>query len=94
MWTQKEASLLEELKQQEHLCVEKYGRYAQQAQDPELKQLFTTIQNKEQQHEQTVTQMIGGQVQQMAQNQHGGETAQSTAQTIQQSHHLTGKHRT
>lgn len=71
MWTQKEASLLEDLKSQEKLCVEKYGKYAQQAADPQLKQLFTQIQQHEQQHEQTVTQMLNGTVPQM--NQQGGQ---------------------
>ena len=71
MWTQKEASLLEDLKSQEKLCVEKYGKYAQQAMDPQLKQLFTQIQQHEQQHEQTVTQMLNGTVPQM--NQQAGQ---------------------
>jgi len=61
MWTQKEASLLEDLKNQEKVCVEKYGKYAAQALDPELKQLFSHIQSLEQQHEQTVTTMLNGQ---------------------------------
>ena len=66
MWTQKEASLLEDLKSQEKLCVEKYGKYAAQAADPQLKQLFTQIQQAEQQHEQTVTAMLNGQIPQMS----------------------------
>ena len=65
MWTQKEASLLEDLKAQEKLCIEKYGKYAQQAKDPQLKQLFSQIQQTEQQHEQTVTQMLNGTIPQM-----------------------------
>ena len=71
MWTQKEASLLEELKSQEKICVEKYGKYAQQALDPQLKQLFEQIRQTEQQHEQTVTQMLNGSVPQM--NQQAGQ---------------------
>ena len=71
MWTQKEASLREDLKAQEKLCIEKYGKYAQQAQDPQLKQLFTQLQQTEQQHEQTVTQMLNGTIPQM--NQQGGQ---------------------
>lgn len=65
MWTQKEASLLEDLKSQEKLCVEKYGKYASQAADPQLKQLFTQIGQTEQQHEQTVTAMLNGQIPQL-----------------------------
>lgn len=69
MWTQKEASLLEDLKAQEKLCIEKYGKYAQQAKDPQLKQLFSQIQQTEQQHEQTVTQMLNGTIPQLNQQQ-------------------------
>ena len=75
MWTQKEASLLEELKSQEKLCIEKYGKYAQQAKDPQLKQLFTQIQQTEQQHQQTVNQMLQGTIPQM--NQQGGGQQQA-----------------
>lgn len=71
MWTQKEASLLEDLKAQEKLCIEKYGKYAQQAKDPQLKQLFGQIQQTEQQHQQTVTQMLNGTIPQM--NQQAGQ---------------------
>ena len=78
-WTQKEASLLKDLKQQEQLCVDKYGEYAQRANDPELKQLFTTIRGIEQQHLQTVTTMINGQMPQM---QQGQQQNQQQAQPI------------
>lgn len=61
-WTQKEASLLKDLKSQEQLCVDKYGKYAQQANDPELQQLFRSIQKNEQQHLQMVTELMGGQM--------------------------------
>jgi len=60
MLTQKESSLLNDLKTQEQLCIDKYGRYASQAQDPQLKALFTSIQQKEQQHLQTIQQMLQG----------------------------------
>ncbi len=61
-WTQKEASLLQDLKQQEQLCVDKYGQYADRACDPELKGIFTTIQQAEQQHLQTVNGLLNGQM--------------------------------
>lgn len=75
MWTQKEASLLEDLKAQEKLCSEKYAKYAQQAKDPQLKQLFGQLQQTEQQHEQTVSQMLNGTIPQM--NQQGGGQQQT-----------------
>ena len=37
MLTQKETTLLNDLKTHEQLCVDKYARYEQQAQDPQLK---------------------------------------------------------
>lgn len=61
-WTQKEASLLKDLKGQEQLCVDKYGKYADEANDPELKALFRQIQQTEQSHLQTVTTLLNGQM--------------------------------
>ena len=69
MWTQKEASLLKDLQSQEMLCVEKYNRYADNARDPELKQLFAQIAQAEQQHHQLISQMIGGAMPQPQQKQ-------------------------
>lgn len=37
---EKERTTIEDLQTQEKSCIEKYGRYAQQAKDPELKNLF------------------------------------------------------
>ena len=60
-WTQKETSLLKDLKSQEQLCVEKYGEYAARANDPELRGLFEEIRRNEQQHLQTVCTWLGEQ---------------------------------
>ena len=38
--SEKERAVIEDLQTQEKSCIEKYGRYAQQARDPELKNLF------------------------------------------------------
>ena len=46
--TQKETSLLNDLKSQENICIEKYGKYAETAHDPELKTLFTNLKTNEQ----------------------------------------------
>lgn len=58
--TQKETSLLKDLKSQEKLCVEKYTKYSSLALDPQLKELFTSIANTEQQHLNTITQIENG----------------------------------
>ena len=58
--TQKENSLLQDLKAQEQLCIEKYNKSAGLAHDPELKNLFTTLAANEQKHLDTVNQILGG----------------------------------
>ena len=75
-WTQKEASLLKDLKGQEQLCVDKYGRYASEACDPELQQIFRQIQQTEQSHLQTVTTLLDGQMPQQNGQQQNQQTTQ------------------
>ena len=58
--SQKETSLLKDLKGQEKLCVDKYTKHSSCAVDPQLKNLFTKIAQVEQQHLQTITQIEGG----------------------------------
>ena len=58
--TQKETTLLQDLKSQEQLCIEKYNKYAGLAHDPELKNLFTTLAGNEQKHLDTVNQILNG----------------------------------
>ncbi len=76
--TQKEKLLLEDQKKHEQLCVEKYNSYANQAQDPQLKQLFQQYATQEQKHLDTVNQMLGGTVPNLQQNQ-SQQMQQSTA---------------
>jgi len=81
--SQKEDMLLQDQKKHEELCVQKYQNYAQQAQDPQLKQLFDSLAQQEQQHLNTVNQLLSGQVpnlQQNNQNQNQNQYAQETAQ--------------
>ena len=58
--TQKEATLIKDLKGQEQLCIDKYRKHAECAGDPQLKQLFTKIAGVEQEHLNTLTQMESG----------------------------------
>ena len=44
--TEQETMLLNDLKQQEELCRDKYAFYSSEAKDPELKQLFEDIQKE------------------------------------------------
>lgn len=59
---QKETSLLKDLKEQEQICVEKYNKYSNDASDTQLKGMFSQIGQKEQQHLDTVNQILGGTV--------------------------------
>lgn len=58
--TQKETTLLSELKSQEQICIEKYSKYSEMAHDQELKNLFTNLKQNEQKHLDTLTQMLSG----------------------------------
>ena len=60
--TQKESTLIKDLKGQEQLCIDKYTRHAQCAGDPQLKQLFQNIAGVEQGHLNTLNQIENGQV--------------------------------
>lgn len=58
MFNQKETTFLQDLKHAEQLCTEKYQQYAQKAVAPQLQQLFQQIGQQEQQHLQTLDQML------------------------------------
>ena len=58
--TEKENSLLKDLKSQEQLCIEKYKKYAEAAHDMELKNLFEKIRTHEERHLETICQMMQG----------------------------------
>ena len=58
--TQKETSLLSDLKSQEEICIEKYGKYAESAHDPALKNLFDSLRTTEEAHLDTINKIMGG----------------------------------
>lgn len=58
--TPKEASILKDLKSQEELCIEKYGKYAEAACDPALKSLFNEIKTAEVSHLDTINRILNG----------------------------------
>jgi len=67
--TEKEKLLLQDQKSHEELCIKKYGRYSNQAQDPTLKQLFSTLEQQERQHLNSINQILNGQVPSVNQQQ-------------------------
>lgn len=77
--TQKETSLLQDLKNQEQLCVTKYAKYADAACDEPLKRLFAEIGQTEQTHLDTIEQLLAGTVPMMA----GGDRPSRSAQSAQ-----------
>ena len=58
--TQKEASLLTDLRSEEQLCIEKYTKYSAMANDPALKKLFSDIGRDEQSHLTTLNEILSG----------------------------------
>ncbi len=61
-FTKKEQSLLKDLQNEEKLCAEKYRKAAESANDPLLQQMFDQIGQEEEEHYETVSQMLAGTV--------------------------------
>jgi len=67
--------LLEDQKSHEEACIKKYSEYARRASDPQLKKLFITHSQHEQQHLNTINQLLQGKIpqqNQQSQSQQGG----------------------
>jgi len=77
--TQKEQLLLKDQLSHEKVCIEKYSNYAEQARDPQLKQLFNQYGSHEQQHYNTINQLLQGQ----QVNVQGGQAQQQGRQAGQ-----------
>jgi spore coat protein CotF len=88
--TQKERMLLQDQKGHEEICVKKYNDYASKAQSQQLKQLFSNFATKEQEHLDSINQILNGQVPQM--NQQQGQQQGQQAQQNQQSMNQTGSY--
>lgn len=58
--TQKETMLVQDMKAQERLCIEKYGKYAKAACDGQLKAIFEQLESNEQKHLDTLEQILAG----------------------------------
>lgn len=58
--TEKETTLLSDLKSQEQLCIDKYTRYESEACDGALKNLFSEIKKTECTHLDTINRILGG----------------------------------
>ena len=75
--TQKEMYLLQDQKSHEELCIKKYTKYVNQAQCPQLKQIFSSHAQQEQQHLNIINQILSGQVPTLNQQQQTQQNMQN-----------------
>jgi len=88
--TQKERYLLEDQKSQEELCIKKYNNYAEQAQCPQLKQLCKQLAQQEEQHLNTINQILNGQIPNLNQMQGKQQGQQQSNQSTNMENMTTG----
>jgi len=99
--TVKERLLLEDQKEHEEICIKKYNSYAQRATDPQLKSIFTNHAKIEQEHLDSINQLLSGQVPSMGQQAGGSQQnsgmqsnapqqAMGSQQSVQQNMQSTG----
>jgi len=60
--TEKETNVIKDLQTQEKTCVEKYRFYEESANDPKLKDLFRRIGNEEQEHFDSLGEVLNGNI--------------------------------
>ncbi|NLW56359.1 MAG: spore coat protein [Firmicutes bacterium] len=87
-WTNKERTLLEDQISHEKICIQKYTDYANLASDQQLKKIFENHAQTEQEHLNTLNQLLNGQMPQL--NQQGNAMA-SQAQQQQQGSTMTNQ---
>jgi len=86
--SQKETLLLQDQKSHEEMCIKKYTNYASQAQDSQLQQLFNSLASQEQQHLNTINQILNGQVpntNQQSNSSQQNKSSQNQSQSSMQS---------
>ncbi|MDD2496099.1 MAG: spore coat protein [Tissierellia bacterium] len=76
----KERYLLEDQKSHEQLCIDKYNSYANMTSCSQLKNLCKSIAQIEQQHLNTINQILNGQVPSMNSQQQGQQSQQQQGQ--------------
>lgn len=70
---------MKDQKSQEELCVQKYTSYSCMAKDPQLQQLFSSLAQKEQEHLNSINQILSGQIPSVG-SQSGSGSGQSGMQ--------------
>ncbi|MGH4125442.1 MAG: spore coat protein [Clostridium sp.] len=72
--SQKERMLLEDQKNHEQICIEKYMNYGSQAKDTQLKQICKANEQMERSHLDSINQLLSGSIPQMNQQQNQNST--------------------
>lgn len=83
--TQKETSLLNDLKSQEQLCIDKYTYYESEACDMNLKGIFSSIKATEMSHLSTVNRILNGEEVKMPDESPAAKRAQCPASSCSES---------
>src|SRR5690554_6320053 len=81
-FTAKEKTLLKDQKNHEEICVQKYTNYADSASDPQLKALFNNHAQTEQEHLNTINQLLSGEIPNLNQQGKGNVGASANQQFI------------
>ena len=79
--TQKERLLLEDQKSHEHVCIQKYTNYSKLASDQQLKDIFNNHAKIEQEHLNSINQLLSGQIPALNNQQGGGNSSQQQQQS-------------
>ena len=77
--SEKEKAVIKDLQTQEQSCIEKYTRYAKEAKDPQLQNLFSHIQQQEQKHFDSLGQVLSGNTPSCDCNDDSGKNYKPTA---------------
>ena len=77
--SEKETAAIKDLQTQEKTCVDKYSLYSKEAKDPVLVNLFTDLHKKEQQHFDSLGQVLNGTVPNCNCNDSDGKNYNPTA---------------
>ncbi len=77
--SEKEKTTIQDLQNQEESCIKKYTKYAEQANDPALRDLFCTLKSKEEEHYRSLGQVLNGTIPSCNCNDSDGKNYQPTA---------------
>lgn len=82
--------LLEDQKSHEQVCIDKYTNYANQTKSPQLKNLFLDYAAQEQQHLDSINQLLSGQLPATGQGQQGQQQQKNQTGNSSQASQMQG----